>query len=92
MVLRRLLDRVSASGEGPAGLDVNALDIVARAAEITGRMKSSVDLWFAQNATYHLLERLAGLRERASHGDAVAGHVVVDLERLAATLRLAVPR
>ena len=89
--LRRLIDRVAASSEGPAGLDVNALDTVARAAEITGRMKSSVDLWFAQNATWRLLERMPELRRRAKGGDANATTALGDLERLAKALRLSVP-
>jgi hypothetical protein len=85
--LSRLLARVVGSdGE----LDHTALDMIARAAEVATRMKSGVDLWFAQNATYHLLERLPALRERA--GDPVAARVVTDLERLASTLRLAVHR
>ncbi len=89
--LRRLIDRVAASSDGPAGLDVNALDTVARAAEITGRMRSSVDLWFPQNATWRLLERLPELRRRAKSGDANAMTALGDLERLAKALRLAVP-
>ena len=87
--LSRLLARVV----GPDGeLDPAALDTIARAAEVATRMKSGVDLWFAQNATYHLLDRLPVLRERATHGDAIAARVAGDLERLAATLRLAVHR
>jgi hypothetical protein len=79
--LRRLIDRLGAGGE----LDATALDTVARAAEVAARMKSAVDLWFAQNATFRLLERLPQLRARGE--TKVAG----DLERLARTLRLAVP-
>ena len=46
-------------------------------------MKSVVDLWFAQNATWRLLQRVPELREK--------GHTkaVLDLERLAKALRLA---
>jgi hypothetical protein len=79
--LRRLIDRVGAEGE----LDGSALETVARAAEVAARMKSAVDLWFAQNATWRLLERLPELRRR---GDTKAA---ADLERLARALRLAVP-
>ncbi|MEO8701736.1 MAG: DUF3536 domain-containing protein, partial [Kofleriaceae bacterium] len=87
--LRHLIDRVA----GPDGeLDPSALDVVARAAEVAGRMKSAVDLWFAQNATFKLLDRLIDLRRRGEHGDAKAALLVTDLERLASALRLAVPR
>jgi hypothetical protein len=89
--LRRLIDRVAAAPEGPTSLDPSALDTVARAAEVAARMKSSVDLWFAQNATWHLLARLPDLRARARAGDRVAGQEAADLERLARVLRLAVP-
>jgi hypothetical protein len=87
--LRRLIDRVARpDGE----LDTKALEIVARAAEIATRMKSNVDLWFAQNTTWRLLERLPALRRRAGEGDAVAQQAALDLERLAKALRLAVKR
>ena len=87
--LRVLIGRVA----GPDGqLDPVALDDVAHAAEITTRMKSAVDLWFAQNATFRLLERLPDLRARAATGDAQASMLVADLERLAGALRLAVAR
>jgi hypothetical protein len=87
--LRRLIDRVAAAdGE----LDPAALDVVARAAEVAGRMRSSsVDLWFAQNATWRLLSRLPALRHRAAAGDTVAAESVANLERLASELRLALP-
>ena len=64
-------------------LDPTAIETIARAAEITSRMKSVVDLWFAQNATWRLLQRLPELRDK--------GHTkaVQDLERLAKALRLA---
>jgi alpha-amylase/alpha-mannosidase (GH57 family) len=77
--LRHLIDRVAADGE----VDPAAIEIVARAAEITLRMKSVVDLWFAQNATWRLLQRVPELREK---GHTKAVH---DLERLAKALRLA---
>jgi alpha-amylase/alpha-mannosidase (GH57 family) len=77
--LRRLIERVAAGGE----LDPMALETVARAAEITARMKSVVDLWFAQNATWKLLERLPELRAKS-------GRAAQDLESLARVLRLAV--
>jgi hypothetical protein len=85
--LRRLIDRVAAHGE----LDPTLLETVARAAEVAARMKSSVDLWFAQNATWRLLERLPELRDRAKQGDAGSARAATELERLARTLRLAVP-
>jgi hypothetical protein len=84
--LRRLIDRVGAGDE----VDAVALDAVARAAEVAARMKSAVDLWFAQNATWRLLERLPELRERG-RTDPGAAKSAEDLERLARTLRLAVP-
>jgi hypothetical protein len=89
--LRRLIDRVATNPEGPAGLDPNALDTVARAADVAARMKSNVDLWFAQNATWRLLERLPELRHLGKGGDTRALQALVDLERLARTLHLAVP-
>jgi hypothetical protein len=89
--LRRLIDRVATNPEGPAGIDPNALDTVARAADVAARMRSSVDLWFAQNATWRLLERLPELRKLGKAGDTRALQALVDLERLARTLRLAVP-
>ena len=89
--LRRLVDRVATSPEGPAGLDPVALDTVARAADVAGRMRSNVDLWFAQNATWKLLERLPELRRLGKLGDTRALQALVDLERLARSLNLAVP-
>jgi hypothetical protein len=83
--LRRLIDRVA---DGHAGLDVAALEMVARGAEITARMKSAVDLWFAQNATWRLLPRVRELRAR--DGDANAARAADELERLAHALHLAV--
>ena len=86
--LRRLIDRLA----NPDGeLDATALDSVARAAEVAARMRSAVDLWFAQNATWRLLGRLPELRRRG-HGDSLAAHAADGLERLARTLRIAVPR
>jgi len=85
--LRRLIDQI----ERPDGtLDAAALDIVARAAEVATRMKTPVDLWFAQNATFRLLARLPDLRKHAHAGDAIAAQSVGDLERLASALRIAV--
>jgi hypothetical protein len=78
--LRRLIDRVADGGT----IDPTALDTVARAAEVAARMKSAVDLWFAQNATWRLLRRLPELRRTSPHE-------AVELERLARALRLAVP-
>jgi hypothetical protein len=89
--LRRLIDQVGASHDGPAGLDPAALDTVARAADVAGRMRSNVDLWFAQNATWKLLERLPELRRLGKAGDTRALQALVDLERLARALHLAVP-
>jgi hypothetical protein len=85
--LRRLIDRVAAHGD----LDPTSLETVARAAEVAARMKSSVDLWFAQNATWRLLERMPELRSRAKQGDVRSAQAATELERLARTLRLAVP-
>jgi uncharacterized protein DUF3536/glycosyl hydrolase family 57 len=85
--LRRLIDQVTA----PDGtLDVAALEAVARAAEVAARMRSAVDLWFAQNATWRLLDRLPDLRRRATAGDAISAQGAANLERLARALRLAV--
>jgi hypothetical protein len=86
--LRHVLDRVAA----PDGtLDLAALDTVARAAEVTTRMRSAVDLWFAQNATWKLVvDRLPDLRRRARAGADDAAQAVASLERLARALRIAV--
>ncbi len=85
--LRRLIERVAA----PDGtLDGAALDTIARAAEAASRMRSGVDLWFAQNATWRLLDRLPDLRRRGAAGDEASAHAAANLERLARALRLAV--
>jgi hypothetical protein len=84
--LRRLIDRVAAGD-----LDPGPLEVVARAAEVAARMKTPVDLWFAQNATWRLLGRLPQLRARAKTGDVTAQQAATELERLARSLRLAVP-
>src|SRR5690606_14781443 len=89
--LRRLIDSVPTSPDGPAGLDPAALDTVARAADVAARMKSSVDLWFVQNATWRLLDRLPELRKLGQAGDTRALQALVDLERLARALHLSVP-
>jgi len=85
--LRRLIERV-VTPEGD--LDGVALDAIARAAEIATRMRSSVDLWFAQNATWRLLDRLPDLRRRGQAGDDSSAQAAASLERLARALRLAV--
>ncbi|MEJ7600354.1 MAG: DUF3536 domain-containing protein [Kofleriaceae bacterium] len=87
--LAHLLARVVTSD---GTLDPAALDNIARSAEVATRMKSAVDLWFAQNATYQLLTQLPALRARAATGDLDASRVATDLERLASALRLAVTR
>jgi len=84
---RHLIGRVAGSG----GLDPTLLGTFARAAEVAARMKSFVDLWFAQNATWRLLQRLPELRIRAKLGDSSYERAAFELERLARTLRLAVP-
>lgn len=86
--MRRLLERALGAG---GALDTEVLDAVARGAEVAAVMKSAVDLWFAQNATARLLERLPALRAHAAGGDAAAGLAVTSLERLARALRLALP-
>jgi hypothetical protein len=86
--LRRLIDQLAASPEGT--LDPTTLDTLARAADVASRMKSSVDLWFAQNATWRLLDRVPELRRRGASGDRLAAQAAADLERLAHALRLAV--
>lgn len=85
--LRRLIEAVAADGT----VDPMALEAIARAAEVAVRMKTPVDLWFAQNATWRLLARMPQLRERKTSGDVAAAQAVSELERLARALRLAVP-
>ena len=89
--LRRLIEKVGHASSGPLGFDAEALDTVARAAEVATRMKSAADLWFAQNATWGLLARLPDLRRRSAEGDAAATRAAGDLERLEKALRIAVP-
>jgi hypothetical protein len=89
--LRRLIDRLATGSDGPAGLDPVALEVVSRAAEVAARMKSSPDLWFAQNTTWRLLGKLPELRARGAT-DPIAAQAAGDLERLARALRLAVNR
>jgi alpha-amylase/alpha-mannosidase (GH57 family) len=87
--LHRVLEGVvSSSGE----LDGSALESASRAAEVAARMRSGVDLWASQNATYRLLARLPELRRAAGAGDATAARTAEDLQRLARALRLVVPR
>ncbi len=89
--LKHLIDRLNSEGDGPAGIDPIALEIVTRGTEVGRQMKSSVDFWFAQNATWRLLGKLPELKRRATTGDAVAAQAVANLERLANVLGLAVP-
>jgi hypothetical protein len=85
--LQRLIDHIV----GPDGtLDLAALETVARAAEVATRMRSPVDLWLAQNATWRLLDRLPDLRRRGNAGDETSAHAAAHLERLARALRIAV--
>ncbi len=93
--MHRMIERV-AGPEGAdrpdAALDGAALEIVASAAEVAVRMKSGVDLWFVQNATFQLLRRLPALLRGAAAGDAGAARLAADLQRLAGALRIAVPQ
>jgi hypothetical protein len=97
--LHRMIDRVAVP-DGPGGvpdrpggeLDAEALETVARASEVAVQMKSGVDLWFVQNATFQLLRRLPELRRRGGAGDAQAARLAEDLQQLAHALRIAVPR
>jgi hypothetical protein len=84
--LRRLIDGVVAAD---GTLDAGALETVTRATEVASRMKSAVDLWFAQNATWRLLDRLPELRRRGAAGDEASAQAADHLERLARALRLA---
>ncbi len=84
-----LLDRVVGAGEE---VDLAVLDTVIAAAEVASRMRSVVDLWNAQNATWRLLARLPGLQQRSAMGDADAARAAAGLEKLAGTLRLAAKR
>ena len=86
--LRRLLDRVASASGDP---DPDALDTLARAAEVATRMKSGVDLWFPQNVTWKLLDRLPAMRRRAASGDGGCARAASDLESLARSLKLALP-
>jgi len=87
--MRRMIERVAGAG---GALDGAVLEDLASAAEVAVRMKSNVDLWFVQNATFQLLRRLPELRRAAAAGAAAAARLVSDLERLAGALRIAVPR
>ena len=87
--LRQLIERVALTIDDE--LDPQAFDTLARAAEVAARMKSNVDLWSAQNATWRLVRRLPELRRRGKNGDDAAAKSAADLERLARSLRLSVP-
>ncbi len=82
-----LLDRVAGDG---TEIDGALLDSVAAAADVAAKMRSAVDLWNAQNATWRLLARLPELRAKAATGDQAAERAVTGLERLAGILRLSV--
>ncbi|MEZ4404099.1 MAG: DUF3536 domain-containing protein [Kofleriaceae bacterium] len=71
--------------------DPVALERLARLAEVAVQMRSTVDLWDAQNATWRLA-RAAGPRWRAAAtaGDAEAGRRLRALTRLAAAIRVRV--
>ena len=85
--LQRLLAGViTEDGE----LDAARLEVAASAAEVAARMKSTVDLWFAQNTTHHWLARLPALEKAAHAGDTDAQLVGTHLRRLAIALRLAI--
>jgi hypothetical protein len=87
--LRRVIARVvGADGE----LGAATLETVARAAAVAAQMKSGLDLWFVQNATFQLLRRLPELRRQGAAGDARAARLLADLQDLARALRMAVPR
>ncbi len=87
------LCRVIARVVGPDGeLDATELATVARAAEVAAQMKSGLDLWFVQNATFQLLRRVPELRRLGAAGDAKAARLLADLQDLARSLRIAVPR
>ena len=79
---------VALASSPDGALDPAALDTLARAADVASRMRSTVDLWFAQNATWRLLDRLPELRRRGAAGDRVAAQAAADLEHLAHALRL----
>ncbi|MCX5745294.1 MAG: DUF3536 domain-containing protein [Proteobacteria bacterium] len=85
--LRHLIDRI---GRPDGELDPVALEIVAAATDVAARMKSSVELWFAQNATFRLLDRLPKLRAQAETNP-VARQAALHLEKLARALRLEIP-
>ncbi len=84
-----LLDRVSVD---TLDVDLAVLDTVIAAAEVAARMRSAVDLWNAQNATWRLLSRLPGLARRGAAGDVAAARGAAGLEKLAGILRLAARR
>lgn len=82
-----LLERVVGDG---SEVDAVLLDTVTAAADVAAKMRSAVDMWNAQNATWRLLKRLAELKGKAALGDAMAGRAAAGLEKLAGILRLAV--
>jgi len=85
--MRRLIERIA---RPDGALDISALETVARAADIATRMRSAVELWYAQNATWRLLDRLPELRRRAAAGDETSATAAAHLEHLARSLSLAV--
>ena len=84
LALAGLVDRLVAHPD-----DVATLEAAARAAEVASRMRSPVDLWFAQNRGIRLVEtHLAAWR---AAGDPASTAKARWLTQLAAALRLATP-
>ncbi len=82
-----LLQRVVGDG---SEVDAVLIDTATAAADVASKMRSAVDMWNAQNATWRLLGRLSELRGKAASGDVMAGRAAAGLEKLAGILRLAV--
>jgi len=86
LALARVMDRLTAEPS-----DVELLGAVARLAAVAARMKSEVDLWHAQNATFHLVERHLAAWRASSASDPRAAKLAAELVRLADAVRIAVP-
>jgi hypothetical protein len=83
LALARAMDTLVAA---PEALSPETISSVGKLATIAARMKSEVDLWHAQNATFQLVERhLAAWRAAGETRKAD------ELSRLAAAVRIATP-
>jgi hypothetical protein len=86
IALHRLIEQIFAAPDDPA-----PVERLARMAGIAAQMRSTVDLWDAQNAAWRIREqRLPAWRARAAAGDAEAERLVAAFVRLATAIKVGV--